>query len=705
MRRASRAMLLSVGVMWLGLGLGTPSAWAEEVPCPGGMRSVPFDGALFRANPTKAHPVTMAPCETLFVSVSGAIVGQPAMGLSVQVALKNPDGVTLASQSGWCYVTAGCGFTLPLATSASGTPLPGTAGAAGRVASVVVTLSLPPYTTVGVEYTGTAVFTSRPDFNKGSPTLAAAPLLAASPAAVSGSLHYLEAGQYSRVRLRAGGTLQVTGWLGITCTPCAGGLFTVTVFTAGGTQVASLGSRGYGSNYGPWVPYTSSVFTNTTGQPAEFVLRLKAAVNPTPTLAEFALTVTWAEGPRLTLFLDREPNDPGLGFNVTTHVSDAATYVPGADATGASVPLDEAPTPGAQALELIAAYVDDAGAIVPPPPYAPAEVTFALKETSAFRGYAMNAGESTAPDFSLPTPAAPFGADHTARTALYCRDYGGFTTVSVKDGQATTPGLRLPQSSTGNWLPDAGWTLIANETPYGVVTGTANLNRDEDSDDDPADLPLSDGAVIGDGLVAFEEYRGFLVRGEHRRTNPYRKDLFIDSDLAENVGDAFSLPLVLHWVRPTDISTEPSSRREVDTNYVNYEAGGQFGRIGQQALIVRESTIGGVVGVLGLTYCPEELRPCSPNMLLAGDIRIFTNRIREESPLSADPDVGEGRDSEGTDNVLGHEVGHGVGIDDRGLSGPPFSVMNSATVFGLDWSQIPHSYLGTDTAQIRISPR
>jgi hypothetical protein len=499
MRRASRAMLLGVGVVVLGLGLGTRPARAE-VPCPGGTRDVPLKGVLFRADPTRPHPVTMAPCETLLVSLSGGIVGQPAMGLSVQVALKNEDGVTLASQSAWCYVTAGCAFTLPVAASASGTPLPGTAGAAGRVASVVVMLSPPPYTTIGVDYTGTAVFTSRPGFNTGSPTLATAPLLAASPASVTGSLHYLEAGQYSRVRLRAGGTLQVTGWLGITCTPCAGGLFSVTVFTAGGTQVASLGSRGYGSNYGPWVPYTSSVFTNTTGQPAEFVLRLKVAVNPTPTLAEFALTVTWAEGPRLTLFLDREPNDPGLGFNAADPESDADTYVPGADATGASVPLDEAPTPSAQALALIAAYVDDAGAIVPPPPYAPAEVTFALEETSAFRGYAMNAGASTADDFSLPTPAASFGADHTARTALFCHDYGGFTTVSVNDGPATTPGLRLPAALANDWLPAAVW-----KTFDGVAVEPAGLSSDQDADPSPAVVvlprhPLRSGRRRPDGL-------------------------------------------------------------------------------------------------------------------------------------------------------------------------------------------------------------
>lgn len=198
----------------------------------------------------------MAPCETLVVGFTGAVVGQPAIGLSVQVVLKNNAGVAPASLSSWCYVIAGCGFTMPLPSGYSGTPLPGTAGDAGRVSTVAVTIGNPAYTTVGLAYTATVVFAPRPGYNVGGTSLMTAPLLAASPAAVSGSLHYLEAGQYYRVRLRAGGTLQVTGWLGITCTPCAGGLFSVAVFTSGGAYVATIGSRGLTANPRSFVAYS-----------------------------------------------------------------------------------------------------------------------------------------------------------------------------------------------------------------------------------------------------------------------------------------------------------------------------------------------------------------------------------------------------------------------------------------------------------------
>lgn len=473
-------------------------------------------------------------------------------------------------------------------------------------------------------------------------------------------------------------------------------------------HIATIGSRGYGSNYGLSVPFTSSVFTNTTGQPAEFVLRLKVGVVPTPTLAEFTLTVTWSEGPNLTLFLDREPNDPTWRFRAEAPESDHATYLPGADRIGASVPLGEGAEGAAQALELVAAYVDETGAVVPPPSYAPSSVTFALKGTSAFRGFAMNAGSSTEPEFSLLTPVGAFGADHTARAALLCHDYGGFTTATVSDGQSTTPDLRLPKSSSSNWLPDLGWPLIANDTPYGVVTGIANLNRDEDSDDDPADVPLSDGAVVGDGLVTFDEYRGFLVRGEHRRTNPYRKDLFLVSDFQdEGLGDALNLPASIfkHRVLEWELSSESETRRQVNTNYYNHAAGQeQYGRLPQQGLIVHRTVDPGSLDVLGIVYCTA-LPPCSPNLLNEYDIQVFVDEIALQSPIDhMDPTKVETLDDPGTQSVIGHEVGHAIGIGHP--TGPIFSIMNQAwEAWGLEWQTLQHQYLNRDTQQIRINKR
>ena len=134
--------MLRRGLVALVYLLAVPQWAAAEPTCPEGHDEV-FQGTLFRASPTAARAVTMAPCKTLLLTFTGTIVGQPAIGLSVQVMLKNDDGVTLASQSSWCYVIAGCGFTMPLPSGYSGTPLPGTAGSPGRVSTVTVTIGNP----------------------------------------------------------------------------------------------------------------------------------------------------------------------------------------------------------------------------------------------------------------------------------------------------------------------------------------------------------------------------------------------------------------------------------------------------------------------------------------------------------------------------------------------------------------------------------
>ena len=96
---------------------------------------------------------------------------------------------------------------------------------------------------------------------------------------------------------------------------------------------------------------------------------------------------------QLRLFLDVDGN-----FNPVSPVAnqdDAPRYLPGATLDGTSVPVFPQP----QLLRLIAVYTTADGRIVAPPSHSP--VSFSLSDTSAYLGFAMNAGTSTAPDYSL----------------------------------------------------------------------------------------------------------------------------------------------------------------------------------------------------------------------------------------------------------------------------------------------------------------
>ena len=291
--------------------------------------------------------------------------------------------------------------------------------------------------------------------------------------------------------------------------------------------------------------FTSNWYTNTSSAPKELVLRINAQ---TWMIWEVGMTIEADEGPRLTLFLDAN-ND----FSVASPQSDHPGYLPGAAvATGASVALP-------QSMSLIAAYVNASGAIVAPP-YGATSVNFALEDTSAFKGIAMNSGDGTASDFSLATTTATFAGDNTARVNLICNDYSGFTRARAMDGTAA-PEFRLPMDANGNLLPDGGWPAGGGMAPDAGGPG--------DDDDSPGTL----NGDAGDGLSAFEEFRGFMVGGLHRRTTPQAKDLFVFSQFtAQGAGDAVGLPLSIHLINDIELDGD----RRITPNHTNTGFGGDI---------------------------------------------------------------------------------------------------------------------------------
>lgn len=109
-------------------------------------------------------------------------------------------------------------------------------------------------------------------------------------------------------------------------------------------------------------------------------------------------------------------------------------------------------------MSLIAAWVGPNNQIVAPPTNAAA--TFAIPQTSRLKGYAMNAGESTGPDYELVNSTVNFSpSDRTARVNLKVHDYGGFARVTVNVPDAPAAELILPDDVNGNWIPDSYATV------------------------------------------------------------------------------------------------------------------------------------------------------------------------------------------------------------------------------------------------------
>jgi hypothetical protein len=149
--------------------------------------------------------------------------------------------------------------------------------------------------------------------------------------------------------------------------------------------------------------------------------------------------------------------------------------------------------------------------LVPPTGTAPSAANpnpfLAERTTSAYPGNCTNFGTDTGPDFAFDTlQRASIGG--AIGYPLISNDCGGMAVIRVGNDTFVIPGdINL------NGIPDS-WEATfcpANSCPTGRE-----------------DVDTSQGnTALGDGLSAFDEYRGFIVSGAHIRTDPRQKDLFV----------------------------------------------------------------------------------------------------------------------------------------------------------------------------------
>ena len=154
-------------------------------------------------------------------------------------------------------------------------------------------------------------------------------------------------------------------------------------------------------------------------------------------------------------------------------------------------------------------------------------------------------------------PTKFFDTDFTLTGAvLNSRDCGGMAVIRVRNtGVVGEPALGfffiVPKDSDFDGMPDSWEALYCS-------TGNTCLDPAEDSDSGP-------GPLAGDGIAAFDEYRGFKVSGQYIRTNPRQKinttekqkDLFISLVNPAELG-ATSLLTTLPTTLPPLASSDPA---------------------------------------------------------------------------------------------------------------------------------------------------
>jgi len=537
----------------------------------------------------------------------------------------------------------------------------------------------------GVSYGLKVTITSRPGYNRGGSTLSAALPISVSPTTVYGTMPAYGRHQWFKVSLQPKGTVSLSGTL-TNIHPTTDANYGTVFYNSAGQQLGASSSL--------WVPengqasFQNHNYTNNSGQSLDVYIQARNVfwgfIEP------FVITIqtTGLPTPILTLYLDADSN-----FNLSNPQSDHPNYVPGARLSdGVSVNLP-------QPLQLIAAYVDGAGKIIPAPSGV-TSVTFSLNNTSAFTGIAMNSEAGTETDFALLATSVTFGADNTARVGLNCLDYGGFTTATVMDSSTTTPPMRIPKDDDLNQLPDAGWA-----TPAGHVD-SAGLAPDADNETDPA------GNVHpGDGLVVFEEYRGFFLGGQHFRTDLASKDLFVNSQLAQGIGYTSSLLISVWNIMSTELD---AADRRINFNYMNGQ-NSILGHYDQKGLVIVDA-LWNELGQFGLTGWQPPIATPSSNVF----VQIYTQVIKYYSPDHNEmppTQQDDPFDLAKIDQTIAHEIGHAVNlphldVPDNNIPCPPpsasWTVMltryNPLTtdINNCAWNNIPNVYRDAERVEFRL---
>lgn len=231
-------------------------------------------------------------------------------------------------------------------------------------------------------------------------------------------------------------------------------------------------------------------------------------------------------------------------------------------------------------------------------------------------------------------------------------------------------------------------------------------------DDDQDTVPQGNG-VVGDGLINFEELRGFVVRGQHRRTNPYTRDLFIDSTLDTNIGYATNLPLLKHWVWPNELSTNADPMSPVtflvNSYYVNSGTGGTLAaHANQRGIRVREQPflMGEVYGQSPQgcgEFCTPNFQP--PAGVAVQPVSIYIQAIRASTPTDDDLFLLDYADDVAIMKTTGHKVGHVINMPDVQYSpGIPITLMIRGYFpwVNSEWSNIPTQYGAEDLIFLQV---
>ena len=314
------------------------------------------------------------------------------------------------------------------------------------------------------------------------------------------------------------------------------------------------------------------------------------------------------------------------------------------------------------------------------------EVRFDFETVSNWDGTCMNDGSGTDSDLNFTytdqtTYTAPRWTQWSGATqnvvaawnssdslgnfsmniTVRCKDYGAFGILRVKlyntssssDVFVNEISIAIPKDDNGNYIADKsdtyyGYTNPALDGETGPDTGTG----------------VEENNNPGDGLVQFEEYRGFKVNGGHKRLSPTRKDIFIRSPTVLGIGNASNLPFEVHEILDSETEDEHTDRS------VNYNGLGTPTQFGAGDSWNVQDTKALWVFKKG-RYAPGSTRLGDTSVLGSpsdvDEVNVYTDAIDDYAPtLIGTTDISATTDAAAIAlqraRTTGHEIGHALAL-------------------------------------------
>jgi hypothetical protein len=324
------------------------------------------------------------------------------------------------------------------------------------------------------------------------------------------------------------------------------------------------------------------------------------------------------------------------------------------------------------------------------------EITFSLAEVSRETGVALNfpvGSAATAPDLQFVAARNPgdvvIGAEgrsvtvrgtalEQAEAMVSSFDWGAYGGIEawarLQNGRVVRARLRetgkmqlqVPRRSSGGFIADA-WRA-----------------RHEFTGADGADSDVQAGnPQLGDGLTAYEEYRGLVIAGRHTRNSdhldPKRKDLVVLNEIGAAAKAGLALFEAASGIHVVEMrAAELPKSREANPHRASASGGAQHG-----LLLVEESLQGGVAGV----NRPADVLGKTPRLSEAVVVdRAMAQQMYAEQaavvaaagmtmPYTAEEDLAQ---------TIAHEIAHGVGAPHHGKT-TEYVGQRKVTVRMKDW--------------------